>query len=213
MSTYFAPHYSIFLEEEIMTTKRDRLIVIAIAGVLLLSGYVFGRVFDGTKSKAADENKATANQLTTNNNTATPAAKESEQFYLSDFKTGYTTGYNSGLAGEESLAANSDRPGYNEGFKQGYADGFKSRVESQNVATSSVRTAPATRVVRERVVYRSAPRKKNSTLNTVLTIAAPAAIGAGVGGAVGGGKGAGVGAALGGGGGALYHLIKNRDKD
>lgn len=193
-----------------MTTKRNRLIVIAIAGVLLLlSGYVFGRITDTTKSTAADENKPAANQLTTD--TATQAAKENEQFYLSDFKTGYSTGYNAGLAGEESLAQNSDRPGYNEGFKQGYADGFKSRVESQNLASRNVSTAP--RVVRERVVYRStAPRKKNSTLNTVLTIAAPAAIGAGVGGAVGGGKGAGVGAAIGGGGGALYHLIKNRDK-
>jgi hypothetical protein len=195
--------------EGLMTTKRNRLIVIAIAGVLLLSGYVFGRITDTTKSTAADENKPAANQLTTD--TATQAAKENEQFYLSDFKTGYSTGYNAGLAGEESLAQNSDRPGYNEGFKQGYADGFKSRVESQNLASRNVSTAP--RVVRERVVYRStAPRKKNSTLNTVLTIAAPAAIGAGVGGAVGGGKGAGVGAAIGGGGGALYHLIKNRDK-
>jgi hypothetical protein len=200
-----------FLEEELMTVNRNRVIAIAIAGVLLLSGYVFGRITDATKSNAADENKPAANQLTTDNTTASKAAKENEQFYLSDFKTGYTTGYNAGLAGEESLAQNSDRPGYNEGFKQGYADGFKSRVGNQNVAASSVRTSP--RVVRERVVYRSAPRKKNSTLNTVLTIAAPAAIGAGVGGAVGGGKGAGVGAAIGGGGGALYHLIKNRNKD
>jgi uncharacterized membrane protein len=81
----------------------------------------------------------------------------------------------------------------------------------QTVVTSVARPA---RVVQREVVYRSAPaaRKKNSTLKTVLTIAAPAAVGAGVGGAVGGGKGAGVGALIGGGGGALYHLIKNRDQ-
>ncbi|HQR32887.1 MAG TPA: hypothetical protein PLK30_09125, partial [Blastocatellia bacterium] len=63
-------------------------------------------------------------------------------------------------------------------------------------------------------VYKPAtyPTKRHgsSKLKTALTIAAPAAIGAGIGAAAGGKKGAGVGALIGGGGGALYHLIKNR---
>ena len=53
-----------------------------------------------------------------------------------------------------------------------------------------------------------------STGRAILTVAAPAAIGAGVGALVSGKKGALVGALLGGGGGAAYHLIRNRrDRD
>lgn len=59
--------------------------------------------------------------------------------------------------------------------------------------------------------YGYARRGGRSSLGrTVLTIAAPAAVAAGVGALVGGKKGAVVGALLGGGGGAAYHLIRNR---
>jgi hypothetical protein len=192
-------------------TRKNKIIVIAMASALLLGGYAFGRMSDTPKTTAAEENKAALAQPSASP-LATGAAKEDQQFYLSDFKTGYTDGYNAGLSSESTSVATTNRNGYNDGYKEGYTDGYQARVNQppQTVVTSVARPA---RVQRE-VVYRSAPaaRKKNSTLKTVLTIAAPAAVGAGVGGAVGGGKGAGVGALIGGGGGALYHLIKNRDQ-
>jgi hypothetical protein len=145
---------------------------------------------------------------TTPNAAPVAAAPEAQSFYLNDFKSGYSDGYNSGLTGQGAALATT-RAGYNEGFKTGFADGYQSRAD---VPATTAGIAP------QRVVYRSSgrgratfsERKRNSTLKTVLTIAAPAALGAGVGGAFGGKKGAGVGALLGGGGGALYHLIKNR---
>lgn len=194
-------------------TKRQRLIAITIAGVLLLSGFAFGRMADTPKTNAAEENKATLVQP--NQISSTQAAKEDQAFYLSDFKTGYTDGYNAGTALQASSVVTTERAGYNDGFKDGYADGYKAKMNSQSVPVSSSSLRPATsgtRFAQQQVVASSpAPRKKGSTLNKVLTIAAPAAIGAGVGGAVGGGKGAGVGALIGGGGGALYQLIKNRN--
>jgi hypothetical protein len=190
-------------------TGKNKIIAITIASSLLLGGYAFGRITDGPKSTLAEEKKAALNQPSP---AASPledqAAKDAQQFYLSDFKTGYNDGYNAGLNSESSNLATTQRTGYNDGYKSGYTDGYKVRM---NPAQRTVVSAPVRSTQRE-VVYRSAPRKKNSTLKTVLTIAAPAAVGAGVGGAVGGGKGAGVGALIGGGGGALYHLIKNRDQ-
>jgi hypothetical protein len=191
-------------------SRKNKIIGIAIATVLLLGGFAFGR-FSDTPRTNAEENKAA---LASPSPLATAAAKDDQQFYLSDFKTGYTDGYNAGLSSEPTSVVATNRTGYNDGYKEGYTDGYQVRVNQQPTVVTTV-TRPATRVVqRDReVVYRSAPaRRKNSTLKTVLTIAAPAAIGAGVGGAVGGGKGAGVGALIGGGGGALYHLIKNRDQ-
>jgi hypothetical protein len=191
-------------------TRANKIVGIGIASALLLSGFAFGRISDTPKTTAAEDNKAALVQPSP---LATEAAKEDQQFYLSDFKTGYTDGYNAGLTSEPTSVVTTNRTGYNDGYKEGYTDGYKARVNppQQTVVTSAARPA---RVVQREVVYRSAPaRKRNSTLNTVLTIAAPAAIGAGVGGAVGGGKGAGVGALIGGGGGALYTLIKNRDRD
>jgi hypothetical protein len=129
---------------------------------------------------------------------------------LSDFKTGYTDGYNAGMSGQSSSVTNTTRAGYNDGFKNGYADGFQAKAK-QGV------TRPVTRASRQEVVYRpsgsSARRRGDSKLKTVLTIAAPAAIGAGIGAAAGGGKGAAAGALIGGGGGALYHVLKNRNRD
>jgi hypothetical protein len=191
-------------------TRTNKIVVIAMASALLLGGFAFGRMSETPKTTAAEENKAALSQPSPS---ATGAAKEDQQFYLSDFKTGYTDGYNAGLSSDATSTVTTNRTGYNDGYKEGYTDGYQVRVNppQQTVVTSVARPA---RVAQREVVYRSAPaaRKKNSTLKTVLTIAAPAAIGAGVGGAVGGGKGAGVGALIGGGGGALYHLIKNRDQ-
>jgi hypothetical protein len=195
-------------------SRKNKIIGIAIATVLLLGGFAFGRFSDTPGTNAAEENKAAVNPSPAGSPLATAAAKEDQQFYLSDFKTGYTDGYNAGLSSDQTSVVATNRTGYNDGYKEGYTDGYQARVNPQQTVVTTV-ARPATRVVqREReVVYRSAPaRKKNSTLKTVLTIAAPAAVGAGVGGAVGGGKGAGVGALIGGGGGALYHLIKNRDQ-
>ena len=52
----------------------------------------------------------------------------------------------------------------------------------------------------------------HSTRDMILRIAAPAAVGAGVGALLGGKKGAGVGVLLGGGGGAIYQLLRNRNR-
>jgi hypothetical protein len=195
-------------------TRANKIVGISIASVLLLGGFAFGRLSDTPKTTAAEENKAALSQPSPSASPlATEAAKEDQQFYLSDFKTGYTDGYNAGLSSEPTPVVTTNRTGYNDGYKDGYTDGYKARVEQPQQTVVVTRAARPARVVQREVVYRDAPaRKKRSTLNTVLTIAAPAAIGAGVGGAVGGGKGAGVGALIGGGGGALYTLIKNRDQ-
>jgi hypothetical protein len=191
-------------------TRTSKIAGVTLASALLLGGFAFGRISETPKTTAAEENKAALSQPSP---LTTETGKEAQQFYLSDFKTGYTDGYNAGLSSEATSVVATNRTGYNDGYKEGYTDGYQARVNQpqQTVVTSVARPA---RVVQREVVYRSAPaaRKKNSTLKTVLTIAAPAAVGAGVGGAVGGGKGAGVGALIGGGGGALYHLIKNRDQ-
>jgi hypothetical protein len=188
------------------------MIAIAMASILLLSGFAVGRMLDTPKTTAAEDDKAATSQVI--EDTSTRAAKENQAFYLSDFKTGYSEGYNAGVALQSSNVAATDREGFNDGFKQGYADGYQVRMNEQPTQVSrNLRPATSgTRFAQQQVVYQPAPRKKNSTLKTVLTIAAPAAVGAGVGGAVGGKKGAGVGALIGGGGGALYHLIKNRDQ-
>ncbi len=184
--------------------KSQRLAAIAVAGVLLLAGFAFGRISETPKTTAAEETKAAVNRLA--ETTSPNAASENQAFYLSDFKTGYSDGYNSGLRGETSSVVSTGREGYNEGFKRGYSDGYQLKAEQPAPAAS--RNLSATPVA-----YRSsAPvRRRSSKLKTALTIAAPAAIGAGVGAMVGGKKGAGVGALLGGGGGAMYHLIKNRN--
>jgi len=175
-----------------------RLITIGLAAALLIGGYAVGRMGDSAGTNAAGENKLVEG-----------ATAAHQQFYLSDFKTGYSDGYNSGLIGSSQSLAATDRDGYNEGFKQGFADGFQAKSTEAPQRTSA--PALARSGVQREVVYRSAPRRGSSKLKTALTIAAPAAIGAGVGGIVGGGKGAGVGALLGGGGGAMYHLIKNKN--
>jgi hypothetical protein len=139
---------------------------------------------------------------------------ETQAFYLSDFKMGYDEGFKQGKTGENAGLMNSSRPGYNEGFKQGYDAGAQARLQAPEVKNETVVQSAAYRQSRPQVVYRDSPvyekRRGTSKMRTALRIAAPAAVGAGIGALAGGKKGAGVGALIGGGGGALYHLYKER---
>jgi hypothetical protein len=202
-------------------TKSQRILAIVLGAAMLISGFAFGRMAETPKT-VAEESKSSLATATSPSSSPSPeaspatpaettaAASESQAFYLSDFKTGYTDGYNAGKSGQSSSVTNTTRAGYNDGFKNGYADGFQARAK-QGV------TQPVSRASRQEVVYRSsgssARRRGDSKLKTVLTIAAPAAIGAGIGAAAGGGRGAAAGALIGGGGGALYHVLKNRNRD
>ncbi len=204
-------------------TGSQRLLAIVIASAMLIGGFAFARIADTPKSTAEEGKTALSSSLnSTGPESASPAANaaasENQAFYLTDFKTGYSDGYNAGLNGQSSGVINTTRAGYNEGFKGGYADGFQARANQQTLNESaSARPAGTNRVAQQQVVYRpsgyTAKRRGSSKLKTALTIAAPAAIGAGIGAAAGGGKGAAAGALIGGGGGALYHLIKNRNRD
>jgi hypothetical protein len=201
-------------------TKSQRILAIVLGAAMLISGFAFGRMAETPKT-TAEEGKAslaTAEPSSSPIPEASPvapaettaAASESQAFYLSDFKTGYTDGYNAGKSGQSSSVTSTTRAGYNDGFKDGYADGFQARA-NQSAAR------PVNRATRQEVVYRSSGgsvrRRGDSKLKTVLTIAAPAAIGAGIGAAAGGGRGAAAGALIGGGGGALYQVLKNRNRD
>ena len=202
-------------------TKSQRILAIVLGAAMLISGFAFGRMAETPKTVAEESKSSLATASSPSSSPApeaspatsaetTAAASESQAFYLSDFKTGYTDGYNAGRSGQSSSVTNTTRAGYNDGFKNGYADGFQARAK-QGV------TQPVSRASRQEVVYRpsgsSARRRGDSKLKTVLTIAAPAAIGAGIGAAAGGGRGAAAGALIGGGGGALYHVLKNRNRD
>jgi hypothetical protein len=206
------------MEVEAMT-KAQRILAVALAGALLLSGFAFGRLTHSSGATAAggDETKLAASSPQ-----PSPSPEgETQSFYLSDYKTGYSNGYDSGLTGQSSGIANTARPGYNEGFKEGFADGYQARTKQSaaySVAGNNLVAQPvAYRGPRQRVVYRTVTRpvyytrrSRGSKLRTALRIAAPAAIGAGIGAIAGGKKGAGAGALIGGGAGAIYHLIKSR---
>src|SRR5215475_7632502 len=204
-------------------TKSQRILAIVLGAAMLISGFAFGRMAETPKT-VAEESKSSLATATSPSSSPSPeaspataaettaAASENQAFYLSDFKTGYTDGYNAGMSGQSSSVNNTTRAGYNDGFKNGYADGYQARAKQATARPSTV-----TRVSRQEVVYRPSGsrvrRSGDSKLKTVLTIAAPAAIGAGIGAAAGGGRGAAAGTLIGGGGGALYHLIKNRNRD
>lgn len=196
-------------------TVKQRVIVISIVCALLLSGFAFGRLTDSPSRTSAEEGKTAALNQSTPTQVAGSVDDQSVRgpgtaFYLQDFKAGYADGFNSARTGESTTPVAANVVGYDEGFKQGYADSYKSKLSADNNA------APVVYRSGRQVTYTSsapvARRKGNSKLKTVLTIAAPAAIGAGIGAAAGGGKGAGIGALIGGGGGAMYHLIKNRNR-
>lgn len=210
--------YLLYVSQEVdksMNSANDvnkgRWMVLAFASVVLLTGFILGRLSASSDPVANAETKAAS---------ATPVAGLPG---ASPVMPGYATAaapaaatnpaYPGGLAqtanGFDPAMPPDFRTGYSEGFKQGFA-------EASTRVTEQPRPRTTNTVVTRRVYYQPAARpvyyerKKNSTLKTVLTIAAPAAIGAGVGAAVAGGKGAGAGALIGGGGGALYHLIRNR---
>ncbi|MBS1786096.1 MAG: hypothetical protein JST85_00130 [Acidobacteria bacterium] len=183
-------------------TLKQRLLAVGAAAAILFSGMAFGRITGTPQSTSANE------EVKTSLTESPKASNETEAFYLKDFKTGYDDGYAAGQTGQISNIAATDREGYNEGFKKGYADAYQN---TNQPASTAYRGSQQT-VVYKPASYPAAKRRSNSKLKTVLTIAAPAAIGAGIGAAAGGKKGAGVGALIGGGGGALYHLIKNKDR-
>ncbi len=194
-------------------TGTQRLLAVVIAGAMLVGGFAFGRMAETPKTSAEEGKTALS---ATAPETATQAASENQAFYLTDYKTGYDEGYNAGMNGIASGVNNTTRAGFNEGFKEGYADGYQARANQQTLSGSPRPAPTGNRFAQQQVVYRpvtTAKRSGPSKLNTALTIAAPAAIGAGIGAAAGGKKGAAVGALVGGGGGALYHLIKNRDRN
>jgi cytoskeletal protein RodZ len=204
-------------------TKSQRMFAIIIAAAMLISGFAFGRMAETPKTTAEESKAALATSSTSSPSpestspATTEAASENKAFYLTDFKTGYSEGYNAGLNGQSSSVTNTARAGYNDGFKDGYADGYQALAKQQTTNASARPVVAPNRVAQQSVVYRpsGAPvrRRGSSKLKTALTIAAPAAIGAGIGAAAGGGRGAAAGALIGGGGGALYHLIKNRNRD
>jgi hypothetical protein len=203
-----------------MTDYRNRLIVFGVAAALVLGGFAFGRWTSTEKALAFN---AGSPATTTSPAPALASGSEAQSFYLSDYKTGYSEGYQSGTTGQGTGLAASTREGYNEGFKKGFADGFQVR-NTGNVSMvpnqysnqfSSTTARPVATRVSYRTIERERPvfveRRRGSKLKTILTIAAPAAIGAGVGAAFGGGRGAGAGALIGGGGGALWHLLRNKN--
>ena len=171
-------------------TKAQRVISMALSVGLLLSGFAIGRWTSPTTVNAEDR------AATTDQQTVHKAANNDSAVYAGDYKTGFS-----------------------EGFKEGYANGYQANVSPQPIELSAfanpsaeevapIRTRTVSRTVSRPVYYER--RARNSKLKTALTIAAPAAVGAGIGALAGGKKGAGVGALIGGGGGALYHLFKNR---
>ncbi len=183
-------------------TLRQRLLAVGAAVALLFSGMAFGRFTDSPKSTSADEAKTSLTE-------SPKTISDADAFYLKDFKTGYDEGFAAGQTGQTSNVIATDREGYNEGFKKGYADAYQANQNSAQPLPVAYRGGQQT-------VYKPASypakRRGSSKLKTALTIAAPAAIGAGIGVAAGGKKGAAAGALIGGGGGALYHLLKNRDR-
>lgn len=180
-------------------TFTQRIVATGLACATLLSGYTFGRMTESPNTQAETNPMAlTASQP------QPAAASEAETFYLKDFKTGYDEGFAAGKTGQTNGAVATEREGYNEGFKKGYADAYQPQ---QNTARSTA--VGSSQQMANRPSGYSAKRG-NSKLKTALTIAAPAAIGAGIGAAAGGKKGAAAGALIGGGGGALYHVMKNR---
>ncbi len=211
-------------------TRANRIIAFSLVAAILLTGFAIGRFTQSASTSAADETTPVTSTVqptneTTTSEASTPAATTKERdFYLSDFKVGYTDGYNAGVSGQNAAVPETSRPGYNDGYKEGYTDSLQAQAKTETPGVTVASQAGT----RERVVYRTVdrpvyrtvsrpvyvtPRKRGSKLKTALTIAAPAAIGAGIGAIFGGKKGAGIGALLGGGGGAIYHLRKNRYRD
>lgn len=180
------------------------ILALAVTGIMMLAGLNFGlnpgKFVAGTNLAAGNEAPARSEPAL-----STGAASNGD-FYLSDYKTGYSDGYEAGSHDRAGAAPATDREGYNEGFKRGFADGYSSR-QAEPAQPSFQRES-------RRISYRQEVpvRRRGSKFRTAMTIAAPAAIGAGIGVLAGGKKGAAAGALIGGGGGALYHLYRNRNR-
>lgn len=209
-----------------MNTVKRKIATIALPVALVASGFALDRLTVSRPASAIAEpqaqafNNPTAATLPVKNAANNVGVGNGEHdFYLSDYKQGYSEGFRQARNNEEASLVNSSRPGYNEGFKAGYADGYQEEAEDSTKASYSQSPVIAQPVVyRQRRAYAarpytySEPRRSRMGPKTkaALRIAAPAAIGAGIGALAGGKKGAGVGALIGGGGGALYHLFKER---
>lgn len=206
-----------------MNTMKRKIIAVALPVALVASGFALDRLSTPSPANALTNPAAATptNAPTTRAMNTAPATYSEQDFYLSDYKQGYSEGFRQARNGEDASLVNSSRPGYNEGFKEGYANGYQEIADKQDGSNSPVREAQPQSVVyrtqrssyaaRPTYVYREPRRSKmGPKTKAALRIAAPAAIGAGIGALAGGKKGAGVGALIGGGGGALYHLWKER---
>ncbi len=123
-------------------TKSQRILAVVLGAAILISGFAFGRMAETPKTTAEESKSALAAAPSPASSptpeslspTTTEAASENQAFYLSDFKTGYTDGYNAGMSGQSSSVTNTTRAGYNDGFKGGYADGFQARAKQATAA-------------------------------------------------------------------------------
>jgi hypothetical protein len=80
-------------------TRANRIIAFSLVAALLLTGFAIGRFTQSSRTSAAEETKpVVASALQTTNDTASNEVPSSEaptkerDFYLSDFKVGYTDG-------------------------------------------------------------------------------------------------------------------------
>jgi len=204
-------------------TNRNKILAAIIIGVLAVAGV---SAFSNSSPASAVSEKQVASTG------AAPATGEGNSYaYISDFKMGYSDGFNEGISGyaypDQALLADSTRA-YTDGFNQGYNDGqsqqaaLANRLCSQaSVTDSTGRLQPQSFTPGGAVGSNSAPasqvlgtreEKVDNGLSTnwrrALIIGGGAAAGAGLGGAVGGKKGALIGAAVGGGTGTALALTK-----
>ena len=198
--------------------------VLAAAGVLAFSN-------SGSKTQKAEFASAPGSVVPSAQAAETDPTVNTEA-YLSDFKSGYADGFNSGVAGmsypDQSSMTNSSR-GYLDGFSQGYTDGQSQQASLRSqlcqTATAAAYTAsPAysrsrfvssrsSRVLGDRTdgdyyARERVDRGIGTTARRALLIAGGAAAGAGLGGAIGGKKGAIIGALAGGGTGTALAFTK-----
>lgn len=213
-------------------TNRHKIIAAIIIGVLAVAGVsAFNTSSTTTRGNKQVASATSANAVPANTPTAADAETNSYA-YISDFKMGYSDGFNEGVSGfaypDQSLLANSTR-GYTDGFSQGYnegqtqqaalanrlcsqasiTDGASSGLRQQSYGSggsSSSGSAPSSGVLGAR------EEKVDNGLSTntrrALLIGGGAAAGAGLGGAFGGKKGALVGALVGGGTGTALAFTK-----
>ena len=210
----------------------SRLIAVVVAAMVAAAGV---KAFSTPQPAGTPAEVRTATIPAANPAPAQPAA--TDETYLAEYKTGYSDGFNLGVAGigypDQSSIANDSR-GYLDGLGQGYTDGQSQQTSLQSQLCGSTDVRPVSRLsaVQARpAALRSsriasarasrgsyardgygAPERVDrgigSTARRVLLIAGGAAAGAGIGGAAGGKKGAAIGALIGGGTGTALALTK-----